>query len=111
MRRLLIALVLGVAAAAGCSDDDKPQETESLRGKACTEGGNTHASGTSWTCSDGCNTCGCNDGVVSSTTMACTDADPFQVDSNPPPDTNAPADTAVPADTSVADAPDAADGG
>jgi predicted nucleic acid-binding Zn-ribbon protein len=111
MRTLLIAMVLGSFAAAGCSDD-KPAETEKLTPKACTEGGNTHASGSSWTCSDGCNSCGCADGVVSQTSMACVDAEPpFQVDSTAPGDTNAPADTATTTDTSASDATDAADGG
>jgi hypothetical protein len=40
-------------------------------GASCKEGGRTYEDGASWTCSDGCNYCSCDDGVVSSTTMAC----------------------------------------
>lgn len=39
--------------------------------KACMDGTVSHAHGTTWTCSDGCNTCSCADGLTSSTTMAC----------------------------------------
>lgn len=39
---------------------------------ACTEADcGTHASGESWTCDDGCNTCACEDGAIVSTLMAC----------------------------------------
>lgn len=95
MRRALILVVL--ATLIGCSDD-KPQDTEVLA-KACDEGGAKRPSGTTWTCSDGCNRCSCSDGLVEQTTMACTDTDPFMLDSfMPPMDTSAP-----PADTSVSD--------
>jgi len=94
MRRALLALFVIVLAS--CSDD-KPQETEVLA-KACEEGGAKHASGTSWTCADGCNRCSCEDGKTDSTLLACTDTDPFILDSYMPP-----ADTSAPADTSVAD--------
>lgn len=40
-------------------------------GKSCLDGTTTHAHGTSWKCSDGCNSCNCNDGLVNSTTIAC----------------------------------------
>ncbi len=36
-----------------------------------TESGATYASGESWTCDDGCNTCACEDGAIASTLMAC----------------------------------------
>lgn len=39
--------------------------------KACVDGATSHAHGTTWACSDGCNTCSCSDGMISSTTMAC----------------------------------------
>ncbi|MGZ3423598.1 MAG: hypothetical protein ACXVEF_12125 [Polyangiales bacterium] len=58
----------------GCSSESTPPSTTdagSDASKSCTEGGKTHASGESWTCSDGCNHCTCMDGVVASTTLAC----------------------------------------
>jgi hypothetical protein len=103
MRALLLTLLLGVLSVVGigCSDDAKP-ETEPLKQDGvCTEGGRTYKSGERWTCSDGCNSCGCDKGVISSTTMACVDADPpFMFD------TNVPSETSTPTDTSVADATD-----
>lgn len=40
-------------------------------GASCEEDGTTHVSGESWTCSDGCNTCSCEDGAIASTLMGC----------------------------------------
>lgn len=40
-------------------------------GAPCKDSGTTYASGESWTCSDGCNTCSCEDGAVASTQMYC----------------------------------------
>lgn len=51
-------------------------------GKSCTEGGKTYAHGATWECSDGCNSCSCVDGLVSSTIMACLEAGPDVRDAN-----------------------------
>jgi hypothetical protein len=45
----------------------------------CIENGVSHADGTSWTCTDGCNTCTCNNGQAISTLLACA------ADAAPPP--------------------------
>jgi hypothetical protein len=37
----------------------------------CNDHGISHANGTVWVCSDGCNTCGCENGQISSTLVAC----------------------------------------
>jgi hypothetical protein len=39
--------------------------------KGCMEGGNEYNDGDTWTCSDGCNKCKCDNGKVLSTKMAC----------------------------------------
>jgi len=41
------------------------------RGASCNDNGPVHANGTSWTCSDGCNTCSCENGEIASTLVAC----------------------------------------
>lgn len=38
---------------------------------SCEVGGRTYENGAKWTCSDGCNQCGCNDGVAGGTLLAC----------------------------------------
>ena len=40
-------------------------------GAPCAVDGVEHPDGESWTCSDGCNTCTCENGAVASTLMAC----------------------------------------
>lgn len=40
-------------------------------GKSCEYEGRTYDDGDKWTCSDGCNTCGCADGQVIPTRLAC----------------------------------------
>lgn len=67
----LLSLVL-----LGCgSEVDAPTDagspSDSGGAKPCFEGTSSHPHGTSWNCSDGCNRCGCSDGVISSTGMAC----------------------------------------
>lgn len=37
----------------------------------CVDELGTHASGTTWTCPDGCNTCSCDNGALAHTDMAC----------------------------------------
>jgi hypothetical protein len=39
--------------------------------QTCREGARTYGDGANWTCSDGCNICGCRDGVVGSTLKGC----------------------------------------
>ena len=44
----------------------------STKGQPCIDGyGSTREDGESWPCSDGCNTCGCNNGGIVSTKMDC----------------------------------------
>ncbi len=43
--------------------------------QSCEEGGHTYEDGESWTCSDGCNACGCDNGSINSTAKACSDPD------------------------------------
>lgn len=37
----------------------------------CTDSKGTHASGDTWACPDGCNTCSCDNGDILSTAMGC----------------------------------------
>ena len=53
-------LILSLLSIVACAESDS---TEADCG--------THASGESWTCDDGCNTCACEDGAIVSTLMAC----------------------------------------
>jgi len=68
MKRLIVllaALALSMSGV-GCDDSDK----------SCVDDGEVYLDGETWTCSDGCNTCHCDNGVVSSTTMWCGDGGP-----------------------------------
>jgi hypothetical protein len=38
---------------------------------SCEDAGRTFDEGDQWTCSDGCNYCGCTDGTITSTAMGC----------------------------------------
>jgi hypothetical protein len=40
-------------------------------GAACSDQGALHPNASTWTCSDGCNTCACNGGLITSTQLAC----------------------------------------
>lgn len=65
MRRILGILFLALAT--DCSSSNEASST-----RTCTEGGKSYETGKSWPCSDGCNTCGCNeDGALISTKQAC----------------------------------------
>lgn len=58
----LVALCLAVAvggAITGCGES------------SCEADGRTYAEGTHWTCSDGCNSCFCGDGTITSTAIGC----------------------------------------
>jgi hypothetical protein len=57
--RGLGVLVSALALAPACNSGD------------CQDGRRTYEEGQNWTCSDGCNTCGCEDGEVTSTLIAC----------------------------------------
>jgi hypothetical protein len=57
----LVAVVIAARAFVGCG------------GPTCTEGGKTYLDGDNWECSDGCNSCGCRDGKILSTLVACVD--------------------------------------
>ena len=105
MRNFTFA-VLAALTLAGCRDDDKDKETSecvsdtadtstadtSVTPVGCTDSTGDHASGESWTCPDGCNTCSCDNGTVTQTEMACADTGDTAV----PPDTG---DTSAPIDT------------
>jgi formylglycine-generating enzyme required for sulfatase activity len=65
LRRLAPAFVLMAAAACGGRTSGTNQAT------ACTYNHALHANGTTWTCSDGCNTCSCSNGKIVSTLLAC----------------------------------------
>jgi hypothetical protein len=65
LRRPAPALVLiAVSACGGRTNETSPASS-------CNDNGTVHANGTSWTCSDGCNTCSCKNGEIASTLVAC----------------------------------------
>lgn len=76
MLRLRACALLVTIAVVGCGSDDPSPASTDAGPKSCEEGGVVHASGTTWTCADRCNSCGCQDGVVSQTKRACVDASP-----------------------------------
>lgn len=112
MRNILFALPL-LTLFACHRDDDKgdhdtatcPTDTavdtgvdtaDTSAGGACTDSTGTYNVGDTWTCPDGCNTCGCLEpDVIASTNMACSDT-------GAPPDTGA-GDTGTGGDTSSTD--------
>ena len=65
LRRLLPGFAL--LAVAGCGG----RESGTSPASSCNDNGTVHASGTTWTCSDGCNTCSCSNGEIASTLVAC----------------------------------------
>lgn len=89
MRAFFLALCI-----AGCASEE-PEPAQSLTEKQCVEGGKIYKLGATWECSDGCNSCKCEDGVVNATKVGCDASPPFMVDSAAPEDTRTPADTAV----------------
>lgn len=71
---------------AECLQDTAVQDTATdtaVEPAACTDETGTHASGETWTCPDGCNSCSCDNGSIVSTEMACPDTG----DTGVPPDT------------------------
>jgi sulfatase modifying factor 1 len=56
-----------LCALAGCGG----REIGTSSASSCTDNSTIHANGTSWTCSDGCNTCSCRNGEIASTEVAC----------------------------------------
>ena len=60
-------LALALLAIAACGG----RTSGASRGASCNDDGTAHANGASWTCSDGCNTCSCENGEIASTLVAC----------------------------------------
>lgn len=56
-----------------CCTRRGPCTREIFCGPICDEGGETHAVGDTWTCSDGCNTCACTEDGLEQTLLFCTD--------------------------------------
>jgi formylglycine-generating enzyme len=65
LRRLAPAFVLLAASACG------GRTTGTSQSKGCNDSGALRANGTTWTCSDLCNTCSCKNGEIASTEVAC----------------------------------------
>lgn len=71
-------------------DEDTAVDTATV---TCTDSTGTYNLGDTWTCPDGCNTCGCIEpDVIASTDMECADT------GTSPPDTGS-GDTSTPVDT------------
>jgi major membrane immunogen (membrane-anchored lipoprotein) len=62
--RCITGILISAVLATACAGNDGSNGS-------CEEGGQTYEDGEQWDCSDGCNYCGCNDGMVQSTLMAC----------------------------------------
>jgi hypothetical protein len=63
--RVWVLVGLGAAAPIGlCGCDDT----------SCDDGGRSYEDGERWQCSDGCNSCVCSEGDVTSTRIGCGDA-------------------------------------
>jgi hypothetical protein len=60
--RFLVGILISLVAATACDG-------------SCEDGGQTFENGEEWDCSDGCNSCACQDGKVTRTLMACGSAD------------------------------------
>lgn len=65
----LALALLAIAACGGRTSGTSP-------GASCNDKGTVHANGTSWTCSDGCNSCSCENGQIGSTLVGCSLAGP-----------------------------------
>lgn len=61
LSRIASVLVLSGLVQSGCEDSPA----------SCEDGDRSYPDGAHWTCSDGCNFCGCNDGSVSTTAILC----------------------------------------
>jgi hypothetical protein len=71
-----LALVLVACGGRGLESpptDNPPAQDPGPDGgtRSCTDQGTVHMSGSAWRCSDGCNTCNCEDGSIVSTLLAC----------------------------------------
>jgi hypothetical protein len=91
MRNMTITtLLLGILTLGACGKDEEkddtatcPADTATDTGSdtaqfteyfTCTDSTGTHVVGETWTCPDGCNTCGClEQDVIASTNMVCDD--------------------------------------
>lgn len=125
MRNVMIgAMMMGLLGLGACNHEEKhedndtgtcPIDTAVDTGvdtgdtsvtATCTDSTGTYSVGDTWTCPDGCNTCGCIESdVIASTDMAC--GDTGSSDTGAPPDTGTGdtggTDTSAPADTGATD--------
>jgi hypothetical protein len=67
IRPALVILTIALAGALGCGGRD----SGSSPALTCNDNGTVHANGTFWACSDGCNSCSCNNGKIGSTLIGC----------------------------------------
>jgi hypothetical protein len=104
MRNFTFAAVAALALAGCHHDDNKDHDTatcptdtavdtaDTSVTATCTDSTGTYSVGDTWTCPDGCNTCGCIEpDVIASTDMAC--ADTGGTDTSTPTDTGTSSDT------------------
>jgi hypothetical protein len=67
IRSALVISTIALAGALGCGG----RESRSSPALTCNDNGTVHANGTFWACSDGCNSCSCNNGEIGSTLIGC----------------------------------------
>jgi hypothetical protein len=61
VRALLLATLAGLGCFTGCAWTDS----------SCEDAGREFEEGAIWTCSDGCNGCSCQDGIITSSAIGC----------------------------------------
>src|SRR5208282_5687093 len=66
IRSALVTLTISLAGALGCGG-----RVSAISGASCSDNGAVHPSGTSWTCSDGCNSCSCSNGQMATRFVPC----------------------------------------
>jgi len=67
-RELVRAFISTIIAMIGAGCGGRESGTPAA---SCNDNGTVHASGTSWPCSDDCNTCSCSDGAITSALLRC----------------------------------------
>jgi hypothetical protein len=67
IRPALFIWTMVLGGAVGCGG----RESGSSPALTCNDNGTVHANGTFWACSDGCNSCSCNNGEIGSTLIGC----------------------------------------
>jgi hypothetical protein len=72
IRYALVIWTLAVVTGLGCGG----RESGTRPATGCDDNGAIHPNGTSWLCSDGCNTCSCSNGQLASTLVACKSCGP-----------------------------------